>query len=102
MIEDLSFPFLPNPTVAAVWTTLSKILRLIPHDLIEQFAILIGVVVCVDDVPLRLRSWLSPKTQLSQRLDYRTLRAAGVTMNQGLAIDGSNAEAGIGIVVCRA
>src|ERR1019366_9304630 len=57
MEKNLPRVLLPNPPAAAIWVPLAEILGLIAHDLVQEFAVLIGVVVLGDNSlrPISLR-----------------------------------------------
>jgi hypothetical protein len=92
----------PTPVACAVGSALPEILRLEPHDLVQERAALIGVVVGRDDLVLTVRFALGPQAASHQDVDKLALIASRVTANDDALIAVREGHTGVRVVVRNA
>jgi len=91
--------FTPDPAIRAGRLSLSERFWKIPCDLVEQSAILVGVVVSVnDDLPGRI----VPQSLIAKGGEYCRLGAPGMAVDENSSIHFSDTEGWVVIVMCRA
>jgi len=87
MAQHLVLTLLPDPPPVPVWLPLLEILGLIPHDLVEQSARLVRVVVGCNHPRASGRRFLVPQAARPKGIDNVVLRTACVAVHQDSAID---------------